>query len=98
MSLPEVLLWNLLRREPDGVKFRRQHPVGIYVLNFYCAEAKVGIEIDGIAHDTGDRPQRDEIRDGWLAGEGIEVIRVPASHVLSSAEEVACNLVRYCRR
>ena len=66
ISLPEVLLWNLLRREPEGGKFRRQHPVGVYVLDFYCAEAKVGIEIDGIAHDMGDRPQRDEIRAvGW---------------------------------
>jgi len=56
MSLPETLLWNLLRKAPDGVIFRRQHPVGPYVVDFYCAKAKVCFEIDGIVHDMGDRP------------------------------------------
>ena len=51
MTLPEVLLWNLLRKAPDGVVFRRQHPIGRYVVDFYCARAKVCIEIDGFAHD-----------------------------------------------
>ena len=76
ISLPEVLLWNLLRKSRDGVHFRRQEPVEKYVLDFCCAKAKVCIEIDGIAHDMGDRPQRNERRDAWLAGEGIEVLRI----------------------
>ena len=63
MSLPKVLLWNLLRKSPDGVHFRRQEAMGLFVLDFYCAKTKVGIEIDGIGHEMGDRPERDGQRD-----------------------------------
>ncbi len=96
MSLPEVLLWKLLRRKPDGVKFRRQHPVGPYVIDFYCPSAKLGFEIDGIAHDMGDRPERDASRDAWLAGQGIEIVRIPASEVLKSDTDVAEAILRRC--
>jgi very-short-patch-repair endonuclease len=82
MTLPEVLLWNLLRRAPDGVIFRRQHQIGEYVIDFYCAEAKVCIEIDGIVHDMGDHPQMDEERDAALRALGLEVVRIPAKDVL----------------
>jgi very-short-patch-repair endonuclease len=98
MSLPEVLLWQLLRVQPDGVKLRRQHPLGPYVLDYYCAAAKVGFEIDGIAHEMGDRPSRDEQRDDWLKSQGVEVVRVPAADVLRSPEAVAEAIVRYCKR
>lgn len=96
LSLPEVLLWDRLRGSPGGVKFRRQHPVGAYVLDFYCAKAKLGIEIDGIAHDRGDRPVRDLQRDAWLAEQGITVVRIPATEVLKSPDDVAEMLVRRC--
>jgi len=98
MSFPEVLLWNLLRKSPDGVHFRRQQPVGKYVLDFYCAKARVGIEIDGMAHDMGDRPFLDAGREDWLRNEGVDVLRIPATDVLSSPEDVAEAIVRYCRR
>jgi very-short-patch-repair endonuclease len=98
MGLPEVLLWNLLRKSPDGVHFRRQEWLGDFVLDFYCAKAKVCIEIDGIVHDMGDRPERDEERDAWLKDQGIEVLRIPASDVLKSLEDVAEAIVRYCKR
>lgn len=98
MSLPETLLWNHLRRAPAGVVFRRQHPIGKYVADFFCAKAKVCIEIDGIAHDMGDRPERDRRRDAELAALGLEVIRIPAADVLKSPDDIAEALVRYCRR
>ena len=98
MSLPEVLLWNLLRKSPDGVHFRRQEGMGEYVLDFYCAKANVCIEIDGIAHDMGDRPKRDLKRDAWLAEQGIETLRIPATDVLKAPEEVAEAILRYCQR
>ena len=98
MTLPEVLLWNLLRKSPDGVHFRRQERRGDFVLDFYCAKAKVCIEIDGIAHNMGDRPVRDAKRDAWLQGEGIEVLRILARDVLKSPEDIADALIRYCKR
>ena len=96
MSLPEVLLWNLLRRQPQGVKFRRQHPVGSYSIDFYAPTSRTGFEIDGIAHDMGDRPSRDLIRDRWLAGQGITIVRIPASQVLKSVNDTAAAMVQLC--
>ncbi len=96
-SLPEGQLWRLLRGNPNGAKIRRQHPVGVYVLDFYCAEAKVAFEIDGIGHDMGDRPSSDAARDAALGELGIEVIRIPAADVLRSPETIAEAIVRYCK-
>jgi very-short-patch-repair endonuclease len=95
-SLPEVLLWRHLRGNPGGVHFRRQHVIGPFVADFYCAAAKLVIEIDGIAHDLGDRPQRDARRDQFLVGLGLAVVRIPATDVLSAASSVADQLVRRC--
>ncbi len=66
MSLPEVLLWQILRKKPGYVKFRRQHTIGRYVLDFYVLDLKLGIEIDGMSHDVGDRSERDDLRDQRL--------------------------------
>ena len=96
MSLPEVLLWNYLRKKPQGVKFRRQHPVGNYVIDFYCPSARIGIEIDGIAHDMGDRPVKDQARASWLAEQGIRIVRIPASDVLKSVVDAAAAIVAFC--
>ncbi len=89
MSLPEVMLWRLLKNRGAGARIRRQHPIGRYVLDFYCPEARLAIEIDGIGHDMGDRPQRDESRDAWLAEQGVRVVRIPAADVLKDPELVA---------
>jgi len=82
MTLPEVLLWRELRKRPGGLKFRRQHPAGPFVLDFYCHEARLIIEVDGAAHDMGDRPQRDERRDAYFAQAGLRVIRLSAIDIL----------------
>ena len=86
MELPEVLLWIQLRRRTLGLRFRRQHPVGPYVLDFYCPQAKLAVEIDGYSHEVADRPQRDERRDAWLAGRGVRTIRLPAREVLKDMD------------
>jgi very-short-patch-repair endonuclease len=99
MTLPEVLLWNLLRKAPDGVIFRRQHSLTEKItVDFYCAKARLCIEIDGIAHDMGDNPGYDEARNAFLRELRLEVLRIPASDVLKSPQDVAEALVRYCKR
>jgi very-short-patch-repair endonuclease len=97
MSVPEVLLWRLLRQKPGGVKFRRQYPAGPYVLDFYSPDAKLGIEIDGIAHDMGDRPERDARRDAWLEEQGFHIVRIPARDVLQDVEGVANSILASVR-
>jgi very-short-patch-repair endonuclease len=95
-SLPEGLIWRELRGGRSGLKFRRQHPVGRYVLDFYCAAAKCGFEIDGIAHDMGARPRADAARDAFLAEQGIRVVRIAARAVLADPVAVAEGMLRQC--
>jgi very-short-patch-repair endonuclease len=84
MSLPEVLLWRELKsRQLGGLHFRRQHPLGTYVLDFYCESARLAVEIDGASHGAGDAPARDARRDAWLADRGVRTLRLGARDVLS---------------
>ncbi len=96
LTLPEGLLWRGLRGKPQGVKFRRQHPIGPYVIDFYCASAKTGFEIDGIAHEMGNRPIVDLHRDTWLAEQGIKIVRIAATEVLADPDKVAAAIVAHC--
>ena len=86
MTLPEVILWHALRQRPNGLKFRRQHPTGHYVLDFFCSDARLAIEVDGESHSRGDRPQRDAARDEWLLSQGIDTLRIPAVDLLKDAD------------
>jgi very-short-patch-repair endonuclease len=92
MSLPEVLLWEHLRAAKQGMKFRRQHPIGPYIADFYCSAAKLVIEIDGEAHDRGDRPERDIVRDTTMRNAGYEVLRIAAADVLKDMEAVILTI------
>jgi very-short-patch-repair endonuclease len=96
MTMPELRLWAVLRSRPEAIRFRRQHPVGAFILDFYCARAKLAIEIDGVAHDMGDRPERDRVRDAWLAAHGIETLRIPASAVIADLDTVVRAIVNRC--
>ena len=89
------MLWSRLRdRQPGMPAFRRQHPIGPYVLDFYCAKARLAIEVDGMSHEAADRPQRDARRDAWLQGEGVTVTRIAAIDVLRAVDAVADGLMR----
>jgi len=93
MAPPEIGLWLALRRNDAGLRFRRQYAAENYVLDFYCAPARLAIEVDGEAHNRGDRPMRDATRDGWLATQGIQVLRYSASDVLSNLEGVVREIM-----
>lgn len=98
MSLPEVLLWQELRKRPCGLKFRRQQPTGDALsLDFYCIDAKLAIEVDGEAHGRSDRPARDAARDAWLASQNVATLRVPARDVLNDLESVVRHVVATSR-
>ena len=93
MTLPEVILWAELRKRPGGLKFRNQHPAGRYVVDFFCASAKLAVEIDGEVHGCGDQPDKDRVRDAWLNREGVRVIRIPATAVLEDVAAVIAYIV-----
>ena len=87
MTLPEVLLWQALRkRQLARFRFRRQHPIGPYILDFYCPAARLAVEVDGREHEIADQLRHDARRDAWLARRGVRVMRVPATGVLRDDE------------
>jgi adenine-specific DNA-methyltransferase len=87
MTDAEALLWMLLRnRRIAGAKFRRQHPVGRYILDFYCDEKKLGIELDGGQH--GEAVKYDEKRGEWLRLQGIRILRFWNNQMLAETEAV----------
>ncbi len=89
LTLPEIILWGQLRKKrQDKAKFRRQHPFGPYVLDFYCDQARLAVEVDGWVHDMGDNPARDARRDAWLAVQGIATLRILATDVLNNLDGV----------
>jgi very-short-patch-repair endonuclease len=75
----ERILWEALRRQQLGVKFRRQHPFNYFVLDFFCAEARLAVEVDGPIHE--DQKDYDRWRDEELAHGGIAVLRLPEEWV-----------------
>ena len=93
MSLPEVLLWQELRQRPAGLKFRKQHPAGPYSADFFCHSARLIVEVDGEAHERGDRPQRDAARDQWFEERRFRVLRISAADVLADVEAVIHHIV-----
>jgi len=89
MTLPEVLLWRAIRPSmlPVG-RFRRQHPFGPYILDFFSPSGSLCVEIDGYSHGVGDRPDHDARRDDWLAAQGVRTLRFPANEALGGLQGV----------
>jgi very-short-patch-repair endonuclease len=97
MTLPEGLLWRELRKRPGQFKFRRQHPAGIYVLDFYCAKARLAIEVDGRAHDGARAATADANRSHFLRSQGVATTRIPATDIIEDVEAVISRLVEICQ-
>ena len=96
MTPPERRLWNVLKGRPDGFKFRRQHPLRAYTLDFFCYEAALAIELDGLAHELGSNPQRDARRDVWAEEQGVRTLRFRAIDVRDNLEGVLTLIVEEC--
>jgi very-short-patch-repair endonuclease len=93
MSLPEALLWRERRRRSLGRHIRRQHPIGPYVLDFYCDSGRLAIEVDGQAHRLAGTPEHDARRNAWLAARGIRTLRLPAVDVLKNLHQTVETII-----
>jgi very-short-patch-repair endonuclease len=93
-TIPERLLWGLLRdRRLAGVKFRRQHPIGPFVVDFYCAAEGLVVELDGHSHH--DRGYQDRERQLYLETvAGLRVVRVDNDDILQDSESVILGLLK----
>ncbi len=83
----EQRLWSRLRRNTLGKGFRRQHPVGRYIVDFVCLECRLIIEADGGQHSE-DRVRHDELRTRWLEERGYKVIRFWNNDILADTDGV----------
>jgi very-short-patch-repair endonuclease len=85
-SQAEVSLWRALRNRGLGVKFRRQVPIGPYVVDFVCLELRLIVETDGPIHAAAEQQARDAKRDAYLKAEGFRMLRLPDDLVRGSTE------------
>ncbi|QBQ49802.1 MULTISPECIES: endonuclease domain-containing protein [Brevundimonas] len=82
LTPPEARLWACLKAGGlEGLKFRRQHPIGPYIVDFYCPASRLAVEVDGATHDDPDQIAHDARRTAWLKAQGIEVLRIRATDV-----------------
>ncbi len=89
----EIRLWSRLRRKQlDGFRFRRQHPLGPYVVDFFCPEAKLIIEVDG-----GQHADESDMRTRWLEARDYRVIRFWNNDVLANTEGVLLTILNALR-
>jgi very-short-patch-repair endonuclease len=91
----EQRLWYVLRNRQSGViKFRRQHPIGKYIVDFYCPQSRLIIEIDGDSH--GDSQEYDRQRTEWLKSQGYQVIRFSNREVKEHFDTVIAEILFQC--
>ena len=89
MTAAEILLWSKLKgKQLKGMQFYRQKILGRYIVDFYCAAAKLVIEVDGGQHYTDDGRTRDTLRDTYMNGLGLKVLRFSDTDVLTNIEGV----------
>lgn len=89
MTMSESVLWEKLSgKKLDGFKFRRQHPVDRFILDFYCHEKKLAIEIDGSIHNIAENKASDLTRDAKLTELGIKVVRFTNDQVHTELDNV----------
>ncbi|MDH3648459.1 MAG: endonuclease domain-containing protein [Saprospiraceae bacterium] len=92
MTKPEKILWSYLRQKPFGYKFRRQHPLSEYILDFYCHRVKLSLEIDGEYHNSEDQIELDKTRTDNIRQLGIHELRFTNETVLETFESVRTNI------
>ncbi|MFT3685097.1 MAG: DUF559 domain-containing protein [Phycisphaerales bacterium] len=96
---PEAAVWSALRgKQIGGFKFRRQHPFGPYILDFFCAEFGLAVELDGRTHAGAEARGQDERRTAYLESHGLTVVRFTNDFALQNVEGVARTLQTTCER
>ncbi|GMV94556.1 MAG: hypothetical protein AMXMBFR82_43340 [Candidatus Hydrogenedentota bacterium] len=98
MSPPERALWQRLKGQALGYKFRRQHSIGPYIADFYCREANLVVEIDGYSHSGVDSYKHDRRRDAFMRSLGLRVLRISASTVGKELDQVVSTIEGECQR
>ncbi len=97
MTETEMRVWQWLKTKPKGFKFRRQHPFGIYILDFFCFKARLSIEIDGDYHKLNGQIDKDEVRTNDIQDLGIKEIRFTDDQVMNEFSLVKQTILNHLR-
>ncbi len=97
MTGAESLLWQEIQRDKLGVRFRKQHPIDMYILDFYCHRKKLAIEVDGEIHNQPDAKEHDEARSKVLQSIGITVLRFTNDEVLKNTNGVVERIEKWLK-
>ena len=92
-TIAEANLWRVLRNRQTGFKFRRQHPIDRFIIDFYCAEARLLIEVDGDSHLERNQVEYDKARTDYLEDLGYRVIRFTNDNVRYNIEMVTGEIL-----
>ncbi len=94
MTAPETILWKRLRgRQLNGMKFRRQHPIDIFIADFYCHDEKIIVELDGGIHDTLEQMEHDDGRTFELEEKGFKIIRFRNEEIINEIDKVLAKII-----
>ena len=94
----EFRLWCELRNHGlDGLGFRRQHPIGRYIVDFFCPAAKLIVEVDGEQHALSGHPAKDATRTQWLEAQGYTVVRFWTNEVMDDLDAVCTAILAASR-
>jgi very-short-patch-repair endonuclease len=96
MTVAEAILWRGLRGRGIGTKFRRQVPIGPYVADFACVEARVVVELDGPPHESPKQRAFDARRDAWFADNGWRVLRFPNDLIIGGGNIPLDRIAQAC--
>ena len=91
----EMILWNYLRTKPFGYKFRRQHPIGKYVVDFFCYKLNLIIEADGSVHEEPEIKKQDEERQKKLESMGLRILRFTNKEISDDQKTVITRINAY---
>lgn len=91
----EQILWQKLRRQTLGYKFRRQYGIGKYIVDFYCQELRLAIEVDGITHE--DKVDYEEKRDKYLKAKNIKILHFRSEEIFCNLDNVIENIYYFCQ-
>lgn len=95
-TIPEKILWERLRRHQlDGLKFKRQHHIGRYIVDFFCSELNLIVELEGSIHDKKIQKEYDEVRFEELESIGYKILRIKNDEVISDIENVLKMILKF---
>jgi cyclase len=97
MTGTEIILWQHLKSGINGLKFRRQHPIGIYIADFYCHKVRLIIEVDGLIHEKLEIKSFDEEREKQLKDLGCQILRFTNKEIYTDIENVLEKIKASCQ-